>query len=146
MKTKLGNFLEVFGIVFGVVGIVGFIILLINSKIFFGVVSLMAGICIFVLCLAISQILFSIENIEEDISTIGNRLEVLEQLNRKAVENDLFSTKPKKTVNIPQKKVTSSVVLNATDKKATCYKCGHVGKYQGNNFCPKCGNHSFYIE
>ncbi len=149
MKEKLGNFLEIFGIVLGLAGIAGFIILVINNSLFLGIFSLVAGVCIFVFSLAVSQMLFSITKIEEDTESMSKRMEVLEVLNREAVTNDLFSKTPKKNVNKVQKKITSDAPKKpaaVTGAKGTCYKCGYSGAFTGNNFCPKCGNHSFYTD
>lgn len=168
MKTKLGNFLEVFGIVLGIISIIGFVILLIKGNITTGIMVLSAGICVFVFSLAISQILFSLTKVEEDTEMMSKRMEVLETINREAVSKDLFSGNPKKKVNqvanqnvYTQQQVQYSQpdysyqqpynmqeqnTVQQTTKMAACYKCGYQGPYNGNNFCPKCGNHSFYTD
>lgn len=151
MKEKLGNFLEIFGIVLGIIGIVSFVVLLLNNNIIPGIFSLAAGLVIFIFSLALSQILFSLTGIEEVTESMSKRMEVLEVLNREAVSNDLFSSAPKKNVNIPKKRVQTdksktSSASGRSQGKASCYKCGYTGPFSGNNMCPKCGNHSFYME
>lgn len=147
MKEKLGNFLEVFGIVLGIGGIAAFVILLLNNLIVPGIFALAAGIVTFVFSLALSQILFSLNIIEEETETMSKRMEVLEVLNREAVSKDLFSSSPKKNVNIPKKRTQSDKAGSSDGRgqgKASCYKCGYTGQFNGSNMCPKCGNHSFY--
>lgn len=157
MKVKLGNFIEIFGIVLGVAGIVGCVILFIKNSLFFGIVSLVAGVCLFVFSLAISQMLFSISAIEEDTEMMSKRMAVLEDLNREAVEKDLFSANPRKSVNIAQKSAIPKKApapqpsapkpqVQSSAGMGTCYKCGYKAEFTGGNFCPKCGNHSFYLE
>ena len=152
MKNKLGNFLEVFGIIILIASIVGFVILLLGNSLLLGILVLVFGICALVFSLAISQILFSCSNMEEEVKTMGQRMEVLEQLNRDAVKKDLFKSAPVKSNVKSSTNVVNQVKVNNTkndavsDKIATCYKCGHKGPFYGGNFCPKCGNHSYYVD
>lgn len=147
MKNKLGNFLEIFGIVLGLAGIVGFVILLINNMIFQGIISLAAGVCIFVFSLAVSQMLFSVSDIEEKTDIMNKRMEVLEIMNREAIEKDFFAAQPRKNVNTVKKTgQTSKKQPISAGVQASCYKCGYKGNFSGSNMCPKCGNHSFYTD
>lgn len=147
MKNKLPKFLEISGIILAIAVIAVFVTLAVKELILYAVCVLILGFMGVVIFFAVAQVLYSISNIELDVNEIAQRVSLIEERNREVMQKELFASKPSKPVQQRKQAVKQTAVPKANPQgpKASCMKCGYSAPFSGNNICPKCGNHSFYL-
>lgn len=146
MKNKLPKFLEISGIILAIAVIAVFVTLAVKELVLYAVCVLILGFMGVVIFFAIAQVMYSVSNIEMDINEMAQRVSLIEERNREVMQKELFASKPSKPAQQRKPAVKQSTPkINPQGPYASCSKCGYSAPFSGNNICPKCGNHSFYL-